>query len=291
MLLFLLLLTGLAAWNLRAAADRDGGELPYARFPLLLLAMALALGLAVELARLTGDIGRMNTLFKYYLEAWVLFGLAAAYLLWRLGQDGGLRRVKDRWVGKAWAGGLLALLLASLVYTALAPQPRLADRFNPLPPTLDGMAYLEGAVHWEMDTPLELKWDAAAIRWLQDNAAGSPVILEAHTEQYHWGGRISVYTGLPTVLGWPWHQIQQRGSYEVVQNRAAAVREMYETADLARAAALLRQYAVRYVVVGPLERVYYAGDGLAKFDRMVAAGQARVAYANPGVTLYELPLP
>ena len=292
MLLFLLLLTGLAAWNLReAAADREGGELPYALFPLLLLAMALALGLAVELARLTGDIGRMNTLFKYYLEAWVLFGLAAAYLLWRLGQEGGLRWVKRTWIGKAWAGGLLALLLASLVYTVLAPSPRLADRFNPLPPTLDGMAYLERAVHWEMDTPLELKWDAAAIRWLQENAAGSPVILEAHTEQYRWGGRISTYTGLPTVLGWPWHQIQQRGSYEVVQNRAAAVREMYETADLARATALLRQYAVRYVVVGPLERVYYSEDGLAKFDRMVAAGQARVAYANPGVTLYELPLP
>ena len=291
MLLFLLLLTGMAV-GVSLAADRDGGEVrPYALFPLLLLAMALALGLAVELARLTGDIGRMNTLFKYYLEAWVLFGLAAAYLLWRLGQEGGLRRVKDSWVGKAWAGGLLALLISSLVYTVLAPSPRLADRFNPLPPTLDGMAYLEGAVHWEQDTPLELKWDAAAIRWLQENAAGSPVILEAHTEQYRWGGRISAYTGLPTVLGWPWHQIQQRGSYELVQNRAATVREMYETADLARAAALLRQYAVRYVVVGPLERVYYAGDGLAKFDRMVAAGRARVAYANPGVTLYELPLP
>lgn len=289
MLLLLLLLTGLAAWVRLAAADREEGDLPYALFPLGLLALALALGIAVELARLTGDIGRMNTLFKYYLEAWVLFGLAAAYLLWRLGQEGGLRWVKRTWSGKVWAGGLLLLLASGLVYTAWAPPARLADRFNPLPPTLDGMAYLEQAVHWERDTPLELKWDAAAIRWLQDNAAGSPVVLEAHTEQYRWGGRISVYTGLPTVLGWPWHQIQQRGSYERVQNRAAAVREMYETADLARAAALLRQYSVRYVVVGPLERVYYSGEGLAKFDRMVAEGLARAVYANPGVTLYELP--
>ena len=289
MLLFLLLLTGLAAWVRLAAADREEGELPYALFPLGLLALALALGIAVELARLTGDIGRMNTLFKYYLEAWVLFGLAAAYLLGRLGQEDGLRWVKGTWGGKAWMGGLLVLLAAGLVYTALAPPARLADRFNPLPPTLDGMAYLERAVHWERDTPLELKWDAAAIRWLQDNAAGSPVVLEAHTEQYRWGGRISVYTGLPSVLGWPWHQIQQRGSYERVQNRAAAVREMYETADLARAAALLRQHQVRYVVVGPLERVYYSGEGLAKFDRMVAEGRARAVYANPGVTLYELP--
>ena len=286
-LLALLLLTGLAVWNL-LAADRDDGERPYALFPLLLLALALALGVAVELARLTGDIGRMNTLFKYYLEAWVLFGLAAAYFLWRLGQDGGLSWVKQTWAGKIWTGWLLLLVVSGLAYTVLAPPARLDDRFNPLPPTLDGMAYMERAVHWEQDTPLELKWDAAAIRWLQDNAAGSPAILEAHTEQYHWGGRIATYTGLPAVLGWPWHQIQQRGSYEVVQTRAAAVREMYETADPERAAALLRQYGVKYVMVGQLERVYYSGEGLAKFDRMVADGLARVAYANPGVTLYEM---
>ena len=287
LLAVLLLLTGLAAWNGLMMADER--ERPYAGFPLLLLAMALALGLGVELLRLTGDIGRMNTLFKYYLAAWTLFAVAAAYLLWRLGQEGGLSWVKRTGAGKIWTGWLLLLIVSGLTYTVLAPPARLADRFNVLPPTLDGMAYMEAAAHWEQERPLELRWDAAAIRWLQDHAVGSPVILEAHTEQYRWGGRMSIYTGLPTVLGWPWHQIQQRGSYEGVQDRAAAVREMYETEDLSRAAALLRRYGVKYVVVGELEQVYYDGDGLAKFDRMVAEGIARVAYANPGVTLYELP--
>ena len=287
LLAVLLALTGLAVWSRMAAADE--GERPYAVFPLLLLAMALALGLGVELLRLTGDIGRMNTLFKYYLAAWTLFAVAAAYLLWRLGQEGGLSWVKGSWMGKVWMAALLVLMAAGLVYTALAQPARLSDRFNVLPLTWDGMAYMEEAAHWEREMPLELRWDAAAIRWLQDNAVGSPAILEAHTEQYRWGGRMSIYTGLPTVLGWPWHQIQQRGSYEVVQDRAAAVREMYETEDLSRAAVLLRSYGVKYVVVGELERVYYGGGGLAKFDRMVAEGMARVAYANPGVTLYELP--
>ena len=61
---------------------------------------------------------------------------------------------------------------------------------------------MPAAVHGA-ETPIELRWDAEAIRWLQDNARGTPVVLEAHGDQYRWNGRISVYTGLPTVLGWP----------------------------------------------------------------------------------------
>ena len=166
---------------------------------------------------------------------------------------------------------------------------RVSDRFNDLPPTLDGMAYMEQAVHWEKDQPIELKWDGAAIRWMQDNVAGSPVVLEAHTEQYRWGGRIANYTGLPTVLGWPWHQIQQRGVYsDEIQVRAGHIREMYETEDLELAESLLRQYDVRYVVVGDLERIFYPGDGLAKFDRMAERGAATRVFDNGHVTIYQL---
>ena len=85
----LLTLTGLAAWQLFSSPTPDRA---FAAVPLLLLGMALGIGLGVDLVRLDGDIGRMNTMFKYYLEAWVLFSLVAAYLLWRLGEDGWLRR-------------------------------------------------------------------------------------------------------------------------------------------------------------------------------------------------------
>ena len=297
-LLFLLVITGLVAWDVllssassNSDAEPGGRERTYTVFVLLLLGMALAIGVGVDLVRLSGDIGRMNTLFKYYLEAWVLLGLAAAYMLWRLGFDRELKPVNLNRPRLLWTGVVALLILCSLSYTVLGTQARLADRFNDLPPTLDGMAYMEGAVHWEREQPLALKGDAEAIRWLQDNVSGSPVVLEAHTEQYHWGGRIANYTGLPTVLGWPWHQIQQRGVYsDEIPARAGDIREIYETVDLERAQSLLRAYNVRYVVVGQLERIYYPGAGLAKFDNMTEQGTASPVFRNGDVTIYGLEL-
>ena len=91
------------------------------------------------------------------------------------------------------------------------------------------------------------------------------------------------------MLGWPWHQIQQRAAYSrEIFDRADAVREIYNTGDLRRAEDLLRQYEVKYVVVGELERIYYAAPGLRKFDRLVESGRAKLVFRNEGVTIYEL---
>ena len=42
--------------------------------------------------------------------------------------------------------------------------------------------------------------DAAAIRWLQANVEGSPVVLEADGLSYTEYERVSAMTGLPTIL-------------------------------------------------------------------------------------------
>ena len=130
---------------------------------------------------------------------------------------------------------------------------------------------------------IDLKWDHEAIKWIHENVEGSPVILEAHLGQYHWGARFAVYTGLPTVIGWPWHQIQQRTAYSfAIGDRVDHVREMYETLDNERALELMRQYRVQYVVIGDLERVTYPGDGLAKFDHL-----GKKVFENYGTTIYK----
>ena len=145
------------------------------------------------------------------------------------------------------------------------------------------MAYMSEAIHREQEQPIDLKWDQEAIRWVQDNVKGSPVILEAHLSQYHWGARFAIYTGLPTVIGWPWHQIQQRTAYSfAIHDRAQDVREIYETVNDKRAVELLRQYRVKYVVVGDLERITYPGDGLAKFE-----GLGKKVFENQRTGIYE----
>lgn len=284
-MMLLFFLTGLVTWRVLAS---QAPERPFAVVPLALLGMALAIGIGVDLVRLDGDIGRMNTLFKLYLEGWVLFSLASAYMLWHLAALGWLRW-RWGWPKNLWVGVLALLLASSLIYTFLGTQDRLADRFNDGPLTLDGTAYLAKAVQREEGQKIELKWDLEAIQWLQDNVQGSPVELEAHHEQYHWSSRVADYTGLPTVLGWPWHQIQQRTAYDfAVRERSREIGEIYNTTDLLRAEQLLRKYEVEYIVVGELERAYYSPEGLAKFEKMVGNGLAKPVFGNNGVNIYQI---
>ncbi len=127
---------------------------------------------------------------------------------------------------------------------------------------------------------MRLADDKAAMQWLMRNVPGSPVILEAHTPGYRWGSRFSIYTGLPTVQGWNWHQRQQRSVVPSVEidRRLSDVQEIYNTPDLARAQKLLNHYGVRYIVVGGLERAYYSPEGLAKFDVLVEQGYLKRVY-------------
>jgi len=280
LLLVFLTLAGMVAWKIFASND---GERPFAIVPLALLAMAFFIGIGVDLVRVESDIGRMNSFFKYYLEIWVLLSIVSAYMLWHLGASGFLRP-RLGWRSGAWMAVLAVLIGSSLIYTALGSRARVADRFDDGPSTLDGTAFMSQALHQEQGQPIELKWDLEAIRWMQDNVEGSPVLLEAQLVQYRWGARFANYTGLPTVLGWPWHQTQQRTAYSfAVRDRAQDIKVMYETTDLDRAAQLLRQYRVKYVVVGDLERITYPGAGLGKFEDL-----GRKVYENQGTAIYEV---
>ena len=285
-LLAVLLGVAWAGWTL-ISSDRE--DKAYAVVPLVLLAMGLCISIGLDFVRVTGDIGRMNTLFKYYLEVWVLFSLAAAYMLWRLVESGFIGRMVPTARG-VWLGVLLLLLGSSLIYTALGTRVRLSDRFDQLPVTLDGTAYMKTALHSESGEVLQLQWDLQAIEWLQDNVEGSPVVLEAHGAAYRWNARIASYTGLPTVLGWPWHQTQQRMAHaEWIAERAGDVARIYNTIDIDLAEELLRRYQVEYIVVGELEKIYYDAPGLEKFLLMEQQEHLWRVYQNGGVVIYRTP--
>ena len=272
--------------GVRLAASEEHRS-PFVLMPLLLLGMALAISIGVDIVRIEGDIGRMNTLFKYYLEVWILLALASAYMLWHLADQRHFQ-VRPEWTKVTWAGALLALIGCSLIYTVMGTQARLAYRFDTsIQMTLDGTAYMEKAVYTREGGALELKWDLEAVRWLQDNVRGSPVVLEAHSRQYDWSGRIASYTGLPTILGWPWHQTQQRWEYQhTIGDRAADVRRMYETTNVAELETMLQRYNVEYIVVGELERLYYGEAGIAKFESMADEGVIKPVFSNQGITIY-----
>ena len=266
---------------------------PFEAVVVAVLVMAGLIVIGVDFVTVEGDIGRMNTLFKYYLEVWVFMAIAAAYMLWRLAsywRD----RLDLRRPGPvaAWILVLVLLIFASLIYTLMGTRDRVADRFVDLPPTLDGTAYMATTEHWERDEFFPLEWDMEAIQWMQDNVQGSPVVMEAHMEQYRWGGRFANYTGLPTIIGWPWHQTQQRFDYrDQIDQRASHVQQAYETTHVDTAVELMRLYDVSYVVVGDLERLNYGEGGLSKFEDMEKSGLLRKVYANEKTSIFHFELP
>ena len=141
----------------------------------------------------------------------------------------------------------------------------------------------------EQEKTIDLNSDLAAIRWFQTSVEGTPVILEAHDEQYHWSSRMSSNTGLPTILGWPWHQMQQRNnSISEINGRKTVIGDIYNTTKIYKALKLLDDYHVTYIVVGSLERIHYDTDGLQKFDGMVSDGLLETAFDNDGTTVYRV---
>ena len=271
---------------------------PALAFAATLGATGAAIGIFVEYFALSGDIGRMNTVFKFYLQVWVLWSMVSgATLVWAFARVFDRERRKPlgllQW---GWVSATAALMLAVLAYPLGAVPARVADRFAPLPPTLDGMAYMKTATVQDASsevTPanpggatLRAFADYLAIRWMLQNIDGTPVVLEASVPEYRWGSRVSKYTGLPAVLGWRWHQAQQRGPYAPqVDARLRDVQSMFNTTNSDAAQVLLSRYHVRYVYVGDLERAYYASAGIAKFGS--APTLFRPVYDVDGVTIYE----
>jgi len=262
-----------------------------ARFTYLLLLIGLLLSLGIELVYVRdfldgGDSARLNTFFKFSMQAWLYFALGGALVLaslWR--QLRGLIR-------HVWVLCVLLLLAGGSVFLVSGTYARMQDHQNwiasqpPLSsanytPTLDGFAFLRA---W-------YPGDARAITWLNEHISGAPVILEAATPyDFSWGGRVSVYTGLPDVLGWLGHENEQRDQDQPI-NRLTDVGILYSTPDISLALELLYHYQVRYIYVGDLERLAYAPQsnvGLTKFDRMAQDGLLSVVYRQEGVTIYQV---
>ncbi|MBI2846034.1 MAG: hypothetical protein HYX86_05755 [Chloroflexi bacterium] len=240
-------------------------------FSLLLFIAAFLLTLSVEFFYIRDVFGtRMNTVFKFYYQAWVLFSIgstyAMAYLWQKIANDSGWKKA----TGMVWRGGFFLLFAASLVYPSAAI-PSKTNRFQ-ASPTLDGTAFLQQFYPDEY----------SAIRWLDDQVPGNAVVLEAWGGSYTFYGRVSAYTGLPTLLGWGGHELQWRGNYNEPGRREPLIDQLYTSSDTQDLHRLLEEFDIQYVYVGFLERDKY-GPAAASLERW--GGLMEVAFQNSGVII------
>jgi len=280
----LLIASGVAlAWS------TDGGS--FLRRLMLFVALGILAGVEIIYVKdflSGGEWRRMNTLFKFYIQAWVILGLVTGAALPTL-----TKRLTGRVGGRLWRVALQALLAASLTYTLFAIPVRVNERFpSARPPrgTLDGTAFMRyGKYNWPTpNDTIDLRYDAEAIDWLLNHVEGTPVIAEAPIGFYREGGlRVSSYTGFPTLLGA--HEREQR-PWEAVGPRESDAEALYTTSSTEALFEILQRHRVHYIYVGQLEQALYAGPGLHKFGDLVVSGALTKAYSNPRVSIYQVSL-
>jgi uncharacterized membrane protein len=188
---------------------------------------------------------------------------------------------------------MVALVTAGVLYPILGAQAKINDRFDVrVGPTLDSMQFMTLAHANEQGQDYSFRDEYDALIWMQDNIKGTPVVAEsaAAPEYRSLRNRVTTYTGLPALIGYNYHEKQQRSILppDVVDRRQADANLLFTALDTTTAWMLIQKYDVSYVIVGYPERLYYSAAGLLKFDQMVQEGRLRVAYKNPGVTLYQV---
>lgn len=242
-------------------------------FALLLSTVGLLLIMGPELLYVndsfSGDLERMNTVFKLYYQGWVVLAAASGFAIYYWSsireRASGLRLLSTN----IWAVLLAVLLVGSGYYSVAA----VASAGNSLGdgPTLNGLENESGRESAEY----------RAILVLLREASSNSAILEAVGGDYSNYGRVSASTGIPTVLGWPGHQLQWRGSDRLFVDRESDVATIYETENVDEAKALLYKYRVDFVYVGILEKGKYSANGLAKFNLFM-----ETIFDEDGITLY-----
>ena len=171
----------------------------------------------------------------------------------------------------AYSGILSALIFFAMSYPVIAGRARIQRTQDA---TLDGLDFAR------RNDPEEI----LAIEWLRKNAPRGSIITEATGNAYTEYGRVSAWTGIPTIIGWDQHEQLWRKGREEVDERIADVDSLYGGLSRDDALTMLRRYNVSHVYVGRLEREKYGPGVDLNFAWM------EVAYEVPGnVIVYKVP--
>ena len=244
----------------------------------------------------------MNTLFKFFSQVWVIWGIAAAIAvpqIWKrtphptvaVAENSERRPRRSGWrIG--WKMIFWLLLLPSLAYLLWGTPARLDQRLMGWRPpfgTLNGLDYMrQGTYSWpDGNNVFELSYDREAIDWLLDHVRGNAVIVEsAEIDYYRAGGtRVASLTGLSGIRGM--HEGEQRYS-EDLGPRDGLHAEFWSTTDVARTQQIMDEVGVALIYVGQLERFKHP-EGVFKLEQMANDGLLTPIFQNERTVIYAVP--
>jgi YYY domain-containing protein len=239
------------------------------------LALAAAAGAAILLAQgvLAYVDARTGNMYSKMFFIFVTFTVPIIFVV-----------LRDK-IGKALLTGAFAfLLLPAVLYTMLGgfTKMTLCSQGFSHAPRVDGTKYMQGMDQRPGSTRDFDKYDYDMIEWINRNLPGVDTILEAPGENMYSGmSRISIFTGMPTLIGWGYQVGQQSGRGVEVSARNSAAHAIYNALTAADAQKLLSQYNIKYIYTGTIEKSMYNNNF--KFTEI-----ADVVYSNQGAALYKV---
>jgi YYY domain-containing protein len=247
--------------GLRAVKSAEGNSEDL--FTAFLIVLAVAMIAGCEFIYFKDSYGqalqRMNTIFKFYHQAWPILAIGVAVLAERA------------WSAAPGSAAVRMTLTAAMAISLFYPLEAASSRFR----------QREGKFSLDLRAGLARRnsGDAAAIEWLNGNAPPRSVLLEATGDPYSEFARISSHTGIPTVLGWANHEGLWRSNDPEIATRSAAVRAFFTATNPNTAGSVLRRYRVTHVVIGDMERRTYPAAsevGALPFLQLVFPGETTI---------------
>ncbi|MED9881235.1 MAG: DUF2298 domain-containing protein [Blautia sp.] len=214
---------------------------------------------------------RANTMFKLTYQAYIMFGMTMAYIIFRM------LVISYRKFLKAAAGIALVCLIWTFGYFGNSVDSWFGEVKDPSKyQGLNATAFLE----------TDFPEDAAGIRWLKKNIKGSPVVLEANGDSYTQYERVSAMTGLPTVLGWYVHEWLWRNDVADLNTKSGDIELIYTSKDEKQVKDLLEKYNISYIFTGACEREKY-GENLNN-DLLSGLGETVFRDLNSGTYIVKI---
>lgn len=193
----------------------------------------------------SGSYKRANTMFKLTYQSFIMFGMCMGYIICRF--------VRYRESKAQRNYGIIAafLLFATLCYFFKASDSWFGDYKNlNTYKGIDASAFVK-------DESIQ---DYYALQWLNENAEDDAIVAEEPGLSYTYLNRVSVITGLSTVIGWETHEWLWRsesggGKPSIIPERQADMATLYTSTDLATVVDIIEKYGINYIYVGEGERV------------------------------------
>ncbi len=214
---------------------------------------------------------RANTVFKFYYASWILWGIAATIFTYLIVVEHKVITKVNLLITRII---LLFVFIILTIYSLRGIRDYYPVNFK-ISSTLSGINYIKN----------NYAGDYYAIKFINENIKGTPIILEAVGDAYTYFARISAYTGLPTVIGWPTHEWQWRNDSAIPFTRKSEVEKAYNSNNISDLKEFLNKYKVEYIYIGQKEFDTYKNIDISIFkDNFIEI------YNNLNTYIFKLPI-